>query len=330
MGMPHDGRKSDLSPSYPPCVAARFDTVTASMPMPPSAPNAGADSSARPAAAPGYLAIALQVLADTGYGIWALQGMALAFGIFREGRGESLVPLAVGALFVIAGLIVASVRVSGLPAWYGWHPGRNAWPTRQALIALTSFLPMLAVAGLTRGDNDFWATRLAGAVLMMACLGHLLYSTHRLPGRVASAAPTAALPVGRVMSALFGGGLWLWLCVAADSNMTPGPALPEHQSWLVLLMIMALLLGLIEGMRWHALRVGTTAAAKEPSWPPKGRFAAAVFSHALPCLALLLADRWQASGLLAGAAAASNLVGRAWEQWLYRRECARSLEGCTG
>lgn len=280
--------------------------------------------------APRAMAVSLQVAADTGYGIWALQGIGLALGIYRSGRGESLVPLLIGLVLVSAGLLVAGVRRPGWPDWYGWRPGRQVRPTREALTALATYLPMLAVAGLTRGDNDFWATRLAGAMLMMACLGHLLYSTHRLPGRVASSAPTAALPVGRVMSALFGGGLWLWLCVAADSNMTPGPALPEHQSWLLLLMIMALLLGLIEGMRWHALRPGTTAAAKEPSWPPKGRFAAAVFSHALPCLALLLADRWQASGLLAGAAAASNLVGRAWEQWLYRRECARSLEGCTG
>ncbi|ODV12563.1 MAG: hypothetical protein ABT19_11355 [Rhodanobacter sp. SCN 68-63] len=86
------------------------------------------------------------MLADTGYGIWALQGMGLAFGIFREGRGESLVPLAVGTLFVIAGLVVASVRAPGVPAWHGWRPGHHAWPPRSALIALASFLPMLAGA----------------------------------------------------------------------------------------------------------------------------------------------------------------------------------------
>jgi len=277
------------------------------------------------------MAVALQVAADTGYGIWALQGIGLALGIYRSGRGESLVPLLIGVVLVSAGLLVAGVRRPGWPDWYGWRPGRNTRPTREALTALATYLPMLAVAGLTRGDNDFWATRLAGALLMMACLGHLLYSTHRLPGRVAGPAPVAALPAGRVMAALFGGGLWLWLCVAANSNVAVGPALPEHQSWLLLLMIMALLLGLIEGMRWHALRTGATADARDPSRLPKGRFIAAVLSHAVPCLALLLADRWQASGVLAGIAAISNLAGRAWEQWLYRRECARtrSLDECV-
>lgn len=301
------------------------------MPVPPDVPETGSPARPSPALrAPGALAVALQVAADTGYGIWALQGIGLALGIYRSGRGESLVPLLIGLVLVSAGLVVAGLGRAGSPDWYGWRPGRNARPTREALTALATYLPMLAVAGLTRGDNDFWATRLAGAVLMMACLGHLLYSTHRLPGRVPGPAPVAALPAGRVMAALFGGGLWLWLCVAADSNVPVGPALPEHQSWLLVLMIIALLLGLIEGMRWHTLRAAAADDARIPARLPKGRFIAAVLSHALPCVALLLADRWQASGLLAAIAAVSNLVGRGWEQWLYRRECARNAEACSG
>ncbi len=326
MGMPHDGRKSDRAAVIPPCVVRRFDLVTASMQTPPSAPDAGADSSARTAGgAPGYLAIALQVMTDTGYGIWALQGMALAFGIFREGRGESLVPLAAGALLVIAGLIVASVRVPGLPAWHGWHPGQNAWPTRQALIALASFLPMLAVAGLTRGDNDFWATRLAGAALMLTSLASLIHNVPRgtFPVSLGSA---AVLPAGRVMAALYGGGLWLWLFVAADGHLAVGPAQPQHQPWLLVLLIMALLLGLIEGMRWHALRASDTAETA----PARGsvipaRFAAALLGYAVPCVALLLADRWQASGALALGAALGAMVGRVLEQRLYA--CAHCAAG---
>lgn len=291
--------------------------MTAPMQAPPSAPDAGAESSARPhPGAPGRIAIALQVLADTGHGIWVLQGMALAFGIFREGRGESLVPLAVGALFVLAGLVVASVRVPGLPAWHGWHPGRNAWPTRPALIALASFLPVLAVAGLTRGDNDFWATRLAGAALMLCSLGNLI---HGMPRRIAPArlAGSAVLPVGRAMAALYGGGLWLWLFVAADGRIAVGPAQPQHQPWLLVLLIMALLLGLIEGMRWHALRQSEAGSTPQGDRVIPARFAAALLCYAIPCVALLLADRWQASGALALLAALSAMVGRALEQRLY-------------
>ncbi len=293
--------------------------MTAPMQAPPSAPGAGAESSAHPhAGAPGRVAIALQVLADTGYGIWVLQGVALACGIFRDGRGESLVPLAVGALFVLAGLVVASLPVPGLPAWHGWHPGRNAWPTRPALIALAGFLPVLAVAGLTRGDNDFWATRLAGAALMLCSLGSLI---HGMPRRLAPArlASSAVLPAGRVMAALYGGGLWLWLAVAADGRIAIGPAQPQHQPWLLVLLIMALLLGLTEGMRWHALRRSDAGSMPQGGRIVPARFAAALLGYAIPCVALLLADRWQAGGALALLAALSALVGRALEQRLYAR-----------
>jgi hypothetical protein len=271
------------------------------------------------------LGTVLQMLADTGCGIWALQGMGLAFGIFREGRGESLVPLMIGLVFVTLSLLASGLKRSGLPAWQGWYPGSSPRPTRGALLVLALYLPMLAVAGLTRGDNGFWATRMAGAALMLCCLGTLLYNpgTHRL-GTIGGSAG-ATVPVGRVMSALYGGGLWLWLCAAADSDVAFGPAPPEHQPWLLLLMVMALLLGLMEGMRWHALRADESGSRRRESVPVRGRFVAAVLSHALPCLALLLADRWQASGVLAGVAAASNLVGRALEQGLYSRASARSL-----
>lgn len=270
------------------------------------------------------LSTVLQMLADTGCGIWALQGMGLAAGIFREGRGESLVPLMIGLVFVTLSLLLSGMKHAGLPAWQGWYPGNGLRPTRGALLVLALYLPMLAVAGLTRGDNDFWATRIAGAALMLCCLGALLYNPGGRRSGAGSGDAVAAVPIGRVMSALYGGGLWLWLCAAADSDMSFGPALPEHQPWLLLLMIMALLLGLMEGMRWHALRMGGSGSQRE-SVPVRGRFVAAVLSHALPCLALLLADRWQAGGLLAGVAAASNLVGRALEQGLYNRARTRHL-----
>lgn len=318
MGMPPDGRKSDLS-SSPSLRCPWLNSMTTPMQAPPSVPEAGAESAARPRDhAAGPVAIVLQVLADTGYGIWTLQGMALAFGIFREGRGESLVPLAVGTLFVIAGLVVASVRGSSGPAWHGWRPGHHAWPTRSALIALASFLPMLAVAGLTRGDNDFWATRLAGATLMLCSLGSLIHGMPRwgAPARLAS---SAVLPVGRVMAALYGGGLWLWLFVAADGSIAVGPAQPQHQPWLLVLLVMALLLGLIEGMRWHALRQSGSESAPQGGRVLPARFAAALLGYAIPCIALLLADRWQASGALALLAALSALIGRALEQQLYAR-----------
>jgi hypothetical protein len=86
---------------------------------------------------------------------------------------------------------------------------------------------------------------------------------------------------------------------------------------LLVLLIMALLLGLIEGMRWHALRLSDTQPASQGDRVAPARFAAALLGYAIPCIALLLADRWQASGALALLAALSAMVGRALEQRLY-------------
>lgn len=269
------------------------------------------------------LTAVVQAWADTGYGLWALQGTALAFGVFRAGRGESLVPLTLGAVFVSVGLIVACLRLPGMPAWHGWYPGRASWPTREALVALASYLPMLAVAGLTRGDNDFWATRLAGAALMLCSICNLIYSAGARRQRIRRLLRASATwPIGRVVGALYSGGLWLWVCAATDQTPAAGEA-SLQQPWLLLLLFMALLLGLIEGMRWHALRApGMPAEARRGGLSP-ARFASALLTYAVPCAALLLADRWQLGGLLALIAALGSVFGRSLEQQLFEQALAR-------
>ncbi|HET6434017.1 hypothetical protein [Dyella sp.] len=270
------------------------------------------------------LAVTLRTWSDAGYGLWALQGLALAVGIYRHGRGESLVPLALGTLFVSAGLILACVRRPGLPPWHGWYPGRSAWPPREALMALAVYLPLLAVAGLTRGDNSFWATRVAGAVLTLCSVGMLYGSPRRAPGESARSPSRNSLAMDRLLAGLYGGGLWLWLCVAADRNRL-GPAEAAHQPWLLILLVLALLLGLLEGMRWHVLRPGQgEGAARARSSLLGARFVAALLTYAVPCTALLLADRWQVSGWMALLAALCGVAGRSLEQRLHARASAAS------
>jgi hypothetical protein len=263
------------------------------------------------------LPIALRALADTGYGLWMLQGAALALGIFRSGRSESLVPLGLGALFVSLGLLLAVVRVPGVPDWRGWHPGRGHRPGVSALIAMATYLPMLAVAGLTRGENDFLPTRLAGAALMLGSLGCLIYRNRRQRDRSRSA---LRLSVGRVVSALYGGGLWLWACAAAGRDAV-GIRDPASQLWLLLLLALALLLGLFDGTRWHALRrPALPAGSFEPA-----RLLAAVLIYAVPCLAVLSTDKGLPVDVAALTAAASCLLGRMLE----RRVHARLSDRCA-
>jgi hypothetical protein len=258
----------------------------------------------------GYAAISLRLLADTGLGLWMLLGAALALGIFRAGRGESLVPLALGALFLGAGLLVACFRGPNVPAWHGWHPRRRGWPTGDALIALATFLLMLAVAGLTRGDNTFWPTRIAGAVLALCSLGSLIQGAHDR-GKA-----SASLPIERVLFACYAGGLWLRLCAVADDPAVLGPA---SQLWTLLLLILALLLGLAEGLRWRGQRKNSPAL-------PEGRaaahgslrYVAALLSYGVPCVTLLLAEPARLGLVLVGLAACCCLLGKILEQRLHR------------
>ncbi|WP_188794010.1 hypothetical protein [Dyella nitratireducens] len=280
----------------------------------------------------------LEVLALCGYGLWMLLGLALALGIYSPGRGDALVPLALGCVFVSAGLIAACLRLRTLSEWHGWQIGRVQRPTREALLALATYLPMLALAGLVRGTEDFWTTRVLSLVLALCSLICLItsaygYRTRRLADQAGVA---AQLPISRVLSACYGGGLWLWVCLIFQADL---PASSEESlPWAISLLLLAMLLGLVDGVGWHSLR-GSSLGER---WqrPPQGlqswRFLAAALICAIPCLSLLLvpvlppAGRW-----LTPFAAAAYIVGKSLELWLYdfaltRFALAHPLEASSG
>lgn len=271
---------------------------------------------------PAYPASLLRTLALSGYGLWMLLGLALALGIYRGGRSEALVPLALGAAFVSAGLVVACLHLRGLSEWHGWFPARRSRPTREALLALAAYLPMLAVAGLVRGENTFWATRVAGAALALCSAASLVYTVHSYRRRLSDgvARCSAQLPVSRVVASWYTGGLWLWLCLAAqDGAVHPAGTRP----WIMVLLVLALLLGLIEGLRWQAL---SPSGGRSPPQRMRGRtarFVAALFTYAVPSLALLVVDLSDAGVALVALAAASCLLGRTIEQRAYEAALAR-------
>jgi hypothetical protein len=271
---------------------------------------------------PAYPAALLRVLALSGYGLWMLLGLALALGIYRNGRSEGLLPLALGAAFVSIGLLFACLHLPGLSEWHGWHPARRTRPTREAMLALATYLPMLAVAGLVRGDNAFWATRLAGAALTLSSIASLVYTVHRYRMQLAKgmARCSAQLPVSRVVAASYTGGLWLLLCLAAqDGALDPDAIRP----WIMVLLVLALLLGLIEGLRWQALSPPGERPSTERMRGRGARFVSALFTYAIPSLALLWVDLSDAGVPLVALAAVSCLLGRIIEQRAYETTLAR-------
>lgn len=271
---------------------------------------------------PSHAPVLLQVLAAGGYGIWLWLGLSLLLGFSPLGRSGTLVPLALGATLVGIGLLLACLRVPGLTTWHGWQPRPGHHPTRSALMALVTWLPVLAVAGLAQGNNSFWITRLAGALLMLCSLVSLLQATHddraRLPAPLQRA--TALLPACRITTAAYTGGLWLWLSVLAQGEFASDRG---TYLWILLLLALALGLGLLESALWQSLREPEAFSGDMASNP--GRFrvrlVAALLTYALPCTALLLGGI--AGSLPAAALAAPGCaLGLLLERYLYEAALA--------
>jgi len=263
----------------------------------------------------------VQTATAGGYGLWMVLGTSLALGLYPDGRGEVLVPLAIGLVLASTGLIATCLRLRFAPEWHGWNPVKRMMPTREGLVAMANYLPMLALAGLARGGNDFWATRLAGAALMLCSLATLIY-TARAAARPLSADLAALanlLPSGRTISGLFAGGLWFWLCI--EGQMPTGPG----NLWRLGLLAVALAAGVVEGMRWRALRRfaadnGAEARIVGGRWGLSllgSRFGVAALSVGLPCVLLVTHGEPATQLLTAGVATLSCAIGQCLEHRLY-------------
>jgi len=258
----------------------------------------------------------LEALALCGYGLWMLLGLALALGIYNTGRGDALVPLALGCIFVSAGLLAAALRLRVMPEWHGWRIGTVQRPTREALLALATYLPMLGLAGLARGNDGFWATRLVSVALTVCSFSCLVSSAYGYrTRRLASQAGIAMqLPASRVLAAWYSGGLWLWVCKVFQANLSGGAL--EPLPWTISLLLMAMLLGLVDGLGWQSLRAPGLGSQRIQGLQSR-RFLAALFIWAIPCLSLLLAPLFPGGRWLALCAATACVVGKSLELWLY-------------
>jgi DMSO reductase anchor subunit len=174
---------------------------------------------------PALSVIFFTVLAGAGYGLWCLLGGALAIGIYPPGRGNVLGPLAIGFAFVSVGLLSSTLHL-GRPtrAWRAFSQWDSSWLSREGLASVATYLPMLAVAGLARGDNHYIPTRIAGAALCVCALA-TLWCTARI---YTSLKPIAAWRDPRVLPLylLFGllsGGLWLWAYLAFNPGTLAWP-----------------------------------------------------------------------------------------------------------
>lgn len=263
----------------------------------------------------------VQTATAAGYGLWMVLGASLALALYPDGRGEVLVPLAIGLVLASTGLIATCLRLRFAPAWHGWNPVKRMMPTPEGLVAMGNYLPMLALAGLARGGNDFWATRLAGGVLTLCSLATLVYTARAAmrPLTPALAVIANVTPLGRTVSAALAGGLWFWLCLATQAPAALG------DPWRMVLLGVALAAGVAEGARWRALRRvaaerGVEARVVGGRWGLSllgSRFGVAALSVGLPCVLLVAHGQHDLPWLLAGVGTLSCAVGQCLEQRLY-------------
>ncbi len=165
---------------------------------------------------PSFSVIVFTVLAGAGYGIWIWLGLALNLGAYPLGRSVVLVPLAIGFVLVSAGLLASTLHLGkSQRAWRDNHELRSSWLSREVVLAIATYLPMVAVVLLAHGRHLDAATRAAGLLLSAGAFA-TIYATaniyHSL--KPIEAWRHALVPPGYLLMAMISGGLWLWMYLA--------------------------------------------------------------------------------------------------------------------
>lgn len=245
----------------------------------------------RPSTPFAYVTLGLAaVMPGLGYALWALIGIGLASGYELSGRGEVLVQLALGLTLTCIGVLAGSGRRRH---WRALTQAAHAPPSRERLVALASLLPMLGVAGLVRGSNEFWATRLLAAAMAAGCLLTLLLAAERHARHARDGGGAGLVLLGW----LFGGGLWFRVCLATQVD--------THVSRIgtpLLLLLMVL---------------GLTAALAGPR-PSRRRLLASLLGFVVPCVLLALASTRHLTLAATAAAAVCATIGLCLESVLAR------------
>jgi len=161
---------------------------------------------------PTFSIIAFTTLSGIGYGLWFIVGLGLAVGISIDtSRFAFGFALVAGALFASAGLL-ASVAHLGKPlrAWRAFSQWRSSWLSREAIVALATYVPALAIGALLVSGSDAGITlRLLGALLAA-----LSVSTVTCTARIYSSLPPIRAWANRytlpsyLLLGAFAGALW--------------------------------------------------------------------------------------------------------------------------
>ena len=169
---------------------------------------------------PAFSVIFFTVISGCGYGLLFLLGIALAANPRLFTGAEAMLVLATGAIFSAAGL-TSSLFHLGQPqrAWRALSQWRSSWLSREGAAAMSSFVPVLALAAaLWRGDGGGVVRLAAAALAVMAvvtvCCTAKIYTSLKT---IRAWHNGLALP-GYLLFALLCGAATLWKLLAASGS----------------------------------------------------------------------------------------------------------------
>jgi DMSO reductase anchor subunit len=185
---------------------------------------------------PAFSVIFFTVMSGCGYGLLFLLGLLIAIAPELAQRKASLIELGVGALFVVAGLLSSTLHL-GQPqrAWRAFSQWRSSWLSREGVVSVASFAPMLALAGaLWCGDHPA-VLRSAGLVLVLLagitviCTARIYSSLKTIP-----AWHNRFVLPGYLVMGLLGGAVWLLALVGIFDDSIAKPLLQPLLCWVVI------------------------------------------------------------------------------------------------
>ncbi|HEY7873241.1 MAG TPA: DmsC/YnfH family molybdoenzyme membrane anchor subunit [Rudaea sp.] len=163
---------------------------------------------------PSFSVLFFTVMSGCGYGLLFLLGLILAIDATLIARNAALLALAVGAIFVSAGLLASTLHL-GQPqrAWRAFSQWRTSWLSREGVASVASFAPMLALAWcIWRGADESLLRGLGAALAVLAAITVVCTAGIYTSLKTIAAWHNRFVLPGYLLMGLLGGAVWL-LCL---------------------------------------------------------------------------------------------------------------------
>jgi sulfite dehydrogenase (quinone) subunit SoeC len=156
---------------------------------------------------PALSVIFFSTISGTGYGLWFWWASSL-LGHNRDFGIKDYITLAIGALFVISGLLCSTMHLGRKErAWRAFSQWRSSWLSREGVLAVLCFIPAACILFFPQHGN---MQKILAICLMFLCIS-TVYCTAKIYHclkTVPAWQHSSVLPIF-LLGSLYTGGLWL-------------------------------------------------------------------------------------------------------------------------